>query len=91
MCTVIEIYQLLAINAARTLVVMKFSNISIYFGYSVSLIASVLGIILVSGIAFRYMPVQMRMMLGVVMILLGIYRFVITRTKARQQSEDEED
>jgi cadmium resistance protein CadD (predicted permease) len=71
--------------------VAKLSNVPIYLGYSVSLAASVLGIVLVTGFAFQYIPLQMRVMMGVVFILLGIYRLVLTRTKARQQSKDEEE
>ncbi len=70
---------------------MKLSNLSIYLGYLISAIALVFGFVLVSGIAFNYVPVQMRVMFGVVIMLVGIYRFILTRTKLRQQSEDEEE
>lgn len=69
----------------------KLTNISTYLGYMVSAITFVFGIILVSGVAFPYMPVHMRVMFGVVMILWGVYRFVITRTRLRQKNEDEEE
>jgi hypothetical protein len=72
-------------------VMLKLSNISIYLGYSVSAVTFVFGTIIVSGLAFQYIPVQMRVMFGVVMILWGIYRFVLTRTRARRQQEDEEE
>ncbi|MGD0591573.1 MAG: hypothetical protein ABSA44_12380 [Bacteroidota bacterium] len=70
---------------------LKLSNISIYLGYSVSAVTFVFGIIIVSGLAFQYVPIQMRMMFGIVMILWGVYRFVLTKTRARQQHEDEEE
>jgi len=70
---------------------LKLSNISVYLGYSVSAVAFVFGIIIVSGLAFQYIPIQMRMMFGIVMILLGVYRFVLTRTKIRRQCEEEEE
>jgi uncharacterized membrane protein len=60
-------------------------------GYFVSAVAFIFGIILVSGNAFQYVPVEMRVMSGIVMILLGIYRFILTRTKVRKQGEDEEE
>jgi uncharacterized membrane protein len=71
--------------------VLKFTNIAEYLGYSVSAITFVFGIVIVSGFAFQYIPVQMRMMFGVVMILLGVYRFVLTRTRASRQNENEEE
>jgi cadmium resistance protein CadD (predicted permease) len=71
--------------------VIRLLDVSIYLGYLVSAVAFVFGIILLSGIAFQYVPSQMRIMFGVVMILLGIYRLVLTRTKARQQNKDEEE
>jgi uncharacterized membrane protein len=75
----------------REIIVLKFSNITTYLGYSVSGITFVFGIVIVSGCAFQYIPIQMRMMFGIVMILLGIYRFVLTRTRANKQVENEEE
>lgn len=72
-------------------IVLKFTNISMYLGYSVSTITFVFGMILVSGVAFQYVPVKMRVMFGVVMMLWGVYRFALTRTRVRQQNEDEEE
>jgi hypothetical protein len=71
--------------------VLKLSNISMYLGYSVSAVTFVFGIIIVSGLAFPYIPIQMRMMFGIVMIFWGAYRFVLTKTRARRQQEDEEE
>jgi uncharacterized membrane protein len=71
--------------------VLKLSNISIYLGYSVSAVTFVFGIITVSGLAFQYIPIQMRMMFGIVLILWGMYRFVLTKTRAQRQYEDEEE
>jgi hypothetical protein len=70
--------------------VLKLSHISIYLGYSVSAVTFVFGIIIVSGLAFKYIPIQMRMMFGIVMILWGVYRFVLTKTRTHRQHEDEE-
>jgi hypothetical protein len=69
--------------------VPKFSNISIYLGYLVSAITFAFGLIIVSGLAFQYIPIQMRMMFGIVMVLWGVYRFVLTKTRAHRQLEDE--
>ncbi len=70
---------------------LKLSNISIYLAYSVSAITFVFGIVIVSGFAFRYIPIQMRMMFGIVLILWGVYRFVFTKTRIRRQFEDEQE
>jgi hypothetical protein len=70
---------------------LKLSNISIYLGYSVSVITFVFGIVIVSGLAFQYVPNQLRITFGVVLILWGIYRFVFTRSRARQNNEDDEE
>jgi uncharacterized membrane protein len=70
---------------------LKLSNISIYLGYSVSAVTFVFGIVIVSGLAFQYIPIQMRMMFGIVLILLGVYRFVSTKTRARRQLEDDKE
>jgi uncharacterized membrane protein len=71
--------------------VLKLSNISIYLGYSVSAVTFVFGIIIVSGLAFQYIPIEMRMMFGIVLILWGVYRFVLTKTRVRLQHEEEEE
>jgi uncharacterized membrane protein len=70
---------------------LKLTNITEYLGYSVSAVTFVFGIVIVSGFTFQYIPIQMRMMFGVVMILLGVYRFVLTRMRADRQNENEEE
>jgi hypothetical protein len=71
--------------------VLKLSNISIYLGYSVSAVTFAFGIITVSGLAFQYIPIEMRMMFGIVLILWGVYRFVLTKTRVRRQHEEAEE
>jgi hypothetical protein len=68
---------------------LKFTNITEYLGYSVSVVTFVFGLVIVSGLAFQYIPIQMRLTFGIVMILLGVYRFVLTRTRVNRQNEDE--
>ncbi len=70
---------------------LKRIDISAYLGYTVSAVTFIFGVIILSGLAFRYIPVEMRIMFGIVMVLMGIYRFVLTRTKIRQKSEGEEE
>jgi len=70
---------------------LKLPDISIFLSYSVSVITFVFGSVMVSGVAFQYVPNQLRITFGVVLILWGIYRFVFTRSRARQNNEDEEE
>jgi uncharacterized membrane protein len=77
--------------AIREYIVLKLSNMSVYLGYAVSAVTFIFGIVIVSGLAFQYIPVQMRLMFGIVMILWGMYRFVLTKTRARRQNEDKEE
>jgi hypothetical protein len=70
---------------------LKLSNISTYLGYALSVITFIFGIVLVSGVAFQYVPAQLRITFGVVLILWGIFRFVNTRMHSRRQNEYEEE
>jgi cadmium resistance protein CadD (predicted permease) len=69
----------------------KYSRISLYLGYSVSAISFLVGVVLLSGLVLNYVPLRFRVMVGVVFVLMGIYRYVVTRTQARRQYEDEEE
>jgi hypothetical protein len=71
--------------------VLKLSHISTYLGYTVSIITFIFGAIVISGVAFQYVPNQLRITFGVVLMLWGIYRFVFTRIKVRQQNEKDEE
>ena len=73
------------------LAVLKFSDISIYLGYAVAVITFIFGTIIISGSAFQYVPSKLRITFGVVLMLWGIYRFVFTRVKVRQQNEKDEE
>jgi cytochrome c biogenesis protein CcdA len=66
----------------------KTINISAYLGYTVSLITTVAGGIIISGFVFEYVPIKMRVAFGVVLILWGVYRFVLTRSKAREEQQE---
>jgi succinate-acetate transporter protein len=65
------------------------SAVSTYLGYSVSAITFVCGIAVVSGLVLGNVPAQLRVMFGIVLILWGIYRFVVTRFRMRQQNDQE--
>jgi hypothetical protein len=44
-----------------------------------------------SGIAFQYVPNKLRITFGVVLMLWGIYRLVLTRIQVRQRNEEDEE
>jgi len=71
--------------------VLKLSTISIYLNYSVSIITFFFGAIILSGVAFQYVPNKLRISFGIVLVLWGIYRFVATRSQLRRQHEDDEE
>ena len=62
-----------------------------YLGYVVSVLTFVFGATIVSGIAFQYVPMHLRITFGIVLMLWGIYRFVYTRIRSHQKNEDEEE
>jgi predicted membrane protein len=72
-------------------IVLKLSTISTYVSYSISIIAFIFGAIVMSGVAFQYVPNKMRITFGVVLMLWGIYRLVSTRNQVRQQNEKDEE
>ncbi len=67
------------------------SAISKYLGYSVSFITFICGIVIIIGFGLRNVPTQLRIMFGVVLILWGIYRFVVTRFRTRERDDQEDD
>jgi hypothetical protein len=73
------------------LTVLNVSNISTYLSYSVSIITFIFGIIVVSGVGFQNIPNKLRITFGIVLMLWGIYRFVFTRVKVRQQNKKDEE
>jgi len=71
----------------------RFPSFSVYLGYAVSAVTFGFGSLLLTGwLVNTRMPGQFRIMFGVVLVLMGVYRFVLTRTKIRQwQTGDDED
>jgi cytochrome c biogenesis protein CcdA len=64
-----------------------------YLGYALSVVTITLGAAILSGAFFdARVPAEFRYMFGAVLILMGIYRFVLTREKIRRwkfESEEE--
>jgi hypothetical protein len=70
---------------------LKISNITYYIGYAVGVIAFLFGVMVLWGIGFQNVPQQIRMAFGIVLILWGVYRFVVAWSNYRQrQKEDKE-
>jgi hypothetical protein len=58
-------------------------DISVILGYILAAVFFAFGVVVVSGIAIPdYVPKEFRLTIGVVLLLWGIYRFVLTRTKS---------
>lgn len=58
-------------------------------GYAVSALSTVTGIVFLAGFALpESLPSHFRIMTAVVLILLGIYRFTVTRFRAIQQKHE---
>ena len=64
-------------------------DLSRAFAYVIAFITSVCGVIVVAGWFLPdSVPSQLRIMLGVVLILLGIYRFAVTNAKTARTQHD---
>jgi len=71
----------------------ELADLPMYLGYVVSVVTASAGIVIVSGLVLdRGIPPQFRITFGIVFILMGIYRFVLTRAKIQQwRTEDDTD
>lgn len=67
-------------------------SVSKWLGYSVAIVTFVAGIVVLAQLLdLGNTPVQLRVTLGVVLVLLAIHRFVITQMRvSREQSRDEQ-
>ncbi|HVN49086.1 MAG TPA: hypothetical protein VMU30_09750 [Bacteroidota bacterium] len=70
---------------------LKISNITYYISYVVGTIAFLFGIVILLGVGFTNVPQQLRVAFGVVLILWGIYRFVLAWSNYRQQQKEEKE
>jgi len=67
---------------------MKSTALSKYIGYTVSFVSLCVGTMFLTGLFIQStLPGQLRVMCGVVFLLLGIYRYVATRSRAREEDE----
>jgi inner membrane protein involved in colicin E2 resistance len=64
-------------------------SLSTVIGYTVAAITSTLGVLVLFGMFLpETAPNQVRMTFGVVLVLLGVYRFAITRVRVMQSRRD---
>ncbi len=70
---------------------LKLASVSIVVGYSISVVMAVIGVLVLSGLLVREgMPEQLRILFGIVLVLYSLYRFMMTRARAkRTESPDE--
>ncbi len=72
-------------------IAVKPIDVSKYLGYSVALVSLCAGVVFVSGLFLpSAMPVQLRLTVGVVFLLMSIYRFVATKYRIREQQRLEQ-
>lgn len=63
----------------------------IYFGYAMAAMFCCLGIIVLYGGlpgVFEILPSPLRTLSGIVLLLYSVFRFITTRTRAKQNNED---
>lgn len=66
-------------------------DISTILGYCLAAVFFAFGVVVVSGIAIPdYVPKEFRLTIGIVLLLWGIYRFVLTKTKSNDQEGPDE-
>jgi uncharacterized membrane protein YfcA len=71
--------------------VLKLSSVSTVVGYGISGLMGVVGVLVLSGLlAKEGMPEQLRILFGVVLVLYSMYRFMMTRARAKQTESPDE-
>jgi hypothetical protein len=69
---------------------MKPIELSKYLGYSVAFVSLCAGVIFVLGVFLPpTMPLQLRLTVGIVFLLMSVYRFVATKYRIREQQRFE--
>ncbi len=63
---------------------------TIVLGYVVAVVMGVAGIMILAGYLFSEgVPEKFRLMFGIVIVLMSVYRFVLTRSRALQRQREE--
>jgi hypothetical protein len=67
-------------------------NLSTVIGYAVAAVTSTLGFLVLFGMFFpEAVPNQVRVTFGVVLVLLGVYRFAVTRVRVMQSRREQDE
>ncbi len=70
---------------------LKLASVSVVVGYSISVVMAVIGVLVLSGLLVREgMPEQLRILFGIVLVLYSLYRFMMTRARAKQTESPDE-
>jgi uncharacterized membrane protein HdeD (DUF308 family) len=70
---------------------MKGRKLSLIFAWTVAVVMVSMGIVvLAGGFLPEAAPLALRIMLGIVFLLMGVYRFLMTRLQAKQAERGDE-
>ncbi len=70
---------------------MNGRKISLIFAWTVAVVMISMGIVvLAGGFLPEQAPLALRVMLGIVFLLMGVYRFLMTRLQAKQAEKLDE-
>jgi len=71
--------------------VLKLAYVSTIVGYGISGVMALVGVLVLSGLLVKEgMPQQLRILFGVVLVLYSVYRFMMTRARAKQTESPDE-
>ena len=70
---------------------MKPNELSQYLGYTVAIVSLCAGVVFLTGFFLPpTLPSQLRLTIGVVFVLMSVYRFVATKYRIREQQRMEQ-
>jgi len=70
---------------------LKLAAVSTIVGYTISALMATVGILVLSGVLMAEgMTTQLRVLFGAVLVLYSVYRFMMTRTRRRQEESSDE-
>lgn len=70
---------------------LKLAYVSAIVGYGISGVMGVVGVLVLSGLLVKDgMPEQLRILFGIVLVLYSVYRFMMTRARAKQTESPDE-
>ncbi len=64
-------------------------NLPVYINFGTAILTFVLGLLLITGILYPGGPGETKTMLGIVLMIYGVYRFVTSITKVKRQKLEE--